>query len=227
MKTEQYDSVGLKWNISIPETVEEYNTLGKRPDACLEDAIDHTVYHDTLGDIRYEFAEGVAKALATTLPDKADEFKRKKKDTGTTDDEGNPVLKEENDGVFLNRILALSGKSASDFPEVKTAVEAKVKFDPSVRERKAGAPKTTPKSALNAAGEIITLHGKTINGKIVDAARIAKTLAELNPDTLTPTFGDNGLPTQESLGKLIAANEARKRAATKLSSVYLSTDSVG
>jgi hypothetical protein len=227
MKTEQYDSVGLKWNISIPETAEEYNLLAKRPNGCLEDAIDHTVYHDTLGDVRYEFAEGVAKRLTELLPDKKEEFKRLKKDTGATDDEGTPILKEENDGVFLNRILALSGKSAGDFPEVKAAVEAKVKFDPSVRERKPGAPKTTPKSALNAAGEIITLHGKTVNGKIVDAMRIANSLAELNPDVPKPTFGENGLPTQESLGKLIAANEARKRAATKLSSVYLATDSVG
>jgi hypothetical protein len=221
MKIELFESIGMKWPISVPETVEEYNILAKRANACLSDAIDHTVYHDTLGDIRYEFTEAVAAALQKQFPNRVDEFKRKEKDTGRTSEDGSPILTKENDGTFLSRILALVGKQATDYPDEKAAVEQKVKFDPSVRERKAGTPKTVPKASLIAAGELIALDGKTVEGNVISLKAIVTSLEGLNPTATKVAYTPEGKIIPESLAWLITANEARKRAATKLSASYL------
>ena len=55
MKVVQYDSGGHKFNIAVPESVEEYDSLAKKVGACLDAAIDHEVYHGTLGDIRVSY----------------------------------------------------------------------------------------------------------------------------------------------------------------------------
>lgn len=210
MKTEVYESIGVEWPILVPETVDEYNLLAKRPgNPCLEDATDHTVYHDTLGNVRYEFAEALGKEL---------KIDRLKKDTGEKDTEGKPILKPENDGAYINRMLATSGKKASDFPEIKKMVLEKVKFDPSVSSRTGG--KQVPKSAVNAANELLAMNGREINGKVVDANAIAVALEGLNPEATKHEKDANGLVTSESLARLINANEARKRAAVKLSTQY-------
>lgn len=218
MKTELYESVGLTWPIPVPESVDEYNTLAKRPgNPCLDDAIDHTVYHDTLGDVRYHFAEALGKETG---------IERRKKDTGELDAEKKPILKPENDGAYINYILAQLGKKATDFAHLQADIMSKCAFDPSKAER-IGVGGKIPKFATNAASELLAMHGKEINGKVVDASAIAATLEGLNPEApKTPPDTTTGLPTVEGLAKLIAANEARKRAAVKLSTQYADPASV-
>ena len=217
MKTSVYESIGVEWPILVPETVDEYNTLAKRPgNPCLDDAIDHTVYHDTLGDVRKEFAELLLKEFKT---------ERLKKDTGEKDTEGKPILKPENDGACINRLLAINGKKATDFPELIKAVSEKVKFDPSVTV--SGGGRAVPKTVTNTAVELCAMHGKEINGKTLDVNALVLALEALNPSAPKHEQDEKtGLPTVDSLARLINANEARKRAATKLSTQYADPSAV-
>lgn len=218
MKPEVYASVGVDWTILVPETVDEYNTLARQAgNPCLDAAIDHIVFHDTLGDIRHEFAEALSKEL---------KIERLKKETGEKDDKGAAITKPENDGAFINRMLAQTGKKATDFTDIIKAVSEKVTFDPSVSAR-TGKSKETPKFATNAAKELLAMHGREVNGKLVDVNVITSTLEGLNPDCAKAERPEgSATPTSESLAKLIAANEARKKAAVKLSTVYADPSAV-
>lgn len=211
MKKATYSSVGVNWDIMVPETVDEYNGLAKREgNPCLDDAIDHIVFHDTLGEIRYEFAEALSKELKVERP---------KKDTGEKDEKGQPITKPINDGAFINLLLAQSGKKATDFPDIIKAVAEKVKFDPSASTRTGGG-KEIAKQYITAATELLAMHGREVNGKVIDAGAITTSLEGLNPSVEKQERGENGLPSKEYLGRLISVNEARKRAATKLSTQY-------
>lgn len=217
MKKVAYSSVGVNWDIYVPETVDEYNGLAKREgNPCLDDAIDHTVFHDTLGEIRFEFAEALSKELKVERP---------KKDTGEKDEKGNPITKPMNDGAFINQLLAQSGKKATDFPDIIKLVSEKVKFDPSTATRTGGG-KEIAKQYLNTAVELLSMHGREVNGKVFDVNAVTTALEGLNPSVEKQPRGEDGLPSKEYLGRLISVNEARKRAATKLSTQYADTSSL-
>ena len=220
METKQFKSLDLQWPLSIPTTVEEYDELAKRPGACLADAIQQTVYHSTLGDVRARFCEVL------------DEDLRKQGievpwDSGKKDSEGESILL--NEGAWINKVLATTGKKITDFSHLQAlvledrilkdekgaeSIVEGVRFDPSGATRKGGPPKVS-KKALAAANEIITKAGKR-------AKEIASKLLGLNPGAKPVSIDPaTDLPTPESLAKLIAVDVARKAAEVNLAEQYM------
>lgn len=222
MKTAEFDSLGLKWPLNVPDTTSEFDIMAGRPGACLEAAIRQIVYHNTLGDIRTTFCEVLDAHLKSLVPPVEVPWESGKKDA-----EGADVLL--NEGAWINKVLALTGKTISEFAFLQPAVlngdidtsvtppvvrRAPVNFDPSTSERKSGPPKVS-KASLTAANSLITKLGDNV-------AALTKKLEALNPECKKAEFGEDGKVKPESLARLISANEARKRAEVKLEDVYSS-----
>ena len=154
MKVVTYDSGGHKFNISVPESVEEYDALAKKQGACLEAAIDHEVYHGTLGDIRDGFAKAVGEHYNIT---------QREIGTGVFEGEGDAkveVTKTEKNDVYLARVAAEKGLTGdAPFQHIADMLSAggakEVKFDPSVRERKAPKPAKLPAWATEQAKKFL------------------------------------------------------------------------
>jgi hypothetical protein len=194
MKTVTYDSGGHKFNIAVPETIEEFDTLAKKQGAALEAAIDHEVYHGTLGDIRNAFVKAVATAYNTTPREIG---------TGVFEGEGEAraeVTNTEKPQVFLARVVAennLTGdapfQSIADSLSVGGANE--VKFDPSVRERKAPKSPVIAKWALEQATKFLAgASDKAINKFITAAANVGVTLTRTgNTDEDVKAFAKAGM----------------------------------
>ena len=141
--------------ISVPTTEKEYDELAKKPGQCVIDAVDHTVYHSTLGDVR-------SKVVA--LIEKRYETKRREIGTGKFEGEGEDrteVTKDEPFEVFLNRVAAekkLNGDKpfADIFKAVSVGGSDEEKFDPSATARQPGKPPKLPNYYADAAKKIIT-----------------------------------------------------------------------
>jgi len=208
MKTVEYKSLGLVWALSIPETVEEYDTLAKKPGACLEAATDHEVYHGTLGAIRRKFAAAVDAALqkdGITVS----------WDSGKKDEDGEVV--ELNEQAWLNKAMVQSGKKITEFAGLQTEVLAAVPFDPSSKPREAATPRKTPEVYTNTAKAWIEANGQPVGntGKTMDVVKLAEKLAARNPKAQPVTLDDNGLPTVESFARLIHSDKLREIAELK------------
>lgn len=241
MKIEKYSSLGLDWPIKVPVTPDEFNTMAKRPvtdssNPVVEVAVDHVIYHDTLGSIRSKFCAEV------------DDFLQKAERGGERTERGFPadptVISWDsgrkdadneqidlNEAQWFNKVKAATGKAETDFAflQEKVLADPKCQFDPSVRERQPAAPKKIPQNAMNAANNLIASHGKTeVDGKKlpqpVDVLDITNRLVAANPTAPKPEYEANGMPKAESLARLISANEARKRAQAKLATTYAAGD---
>lgn len=194
MKTVTYDSGGHKFNIAVPESVEEFDLLAKKSGAALEAAIDHEVYHGTLGDIRGAFVKAVAEAYNT---------QPREIGTGVFEGEGEAkaeVTTTEKPQVFLARVAAeqnLTGESPfqsiADMLSVGGAKE--VKFDPSVRERKAPKAPVVAKWAIEQATKFLAgASDKAINKFITAAAGVGVTITRTgNTDEDVKAFAKAGM----------------------------------
>lgn len=184
MKVVQYDSGGHKFNINVPESVEEYDSLAKKQGACLEAAIDHEVYHGTLGDVRDRFAEEVGKKHGIT---------RREIGTGVFEGEGDAkveVTKTEKNDVYLARVAAEKGLTGdAPFQDIADSLSAgganEVKFDPSVRERKAPKPPTIAKKDIEEATKFLAESDEKRIQKFIAHAK-----SKFNVDVVF-TPGDN------------------------------------
>lgn len=229
MKTVEYESLDLKWPFEVPTTVEEYNGMGVGAD-CLRDAINHNIYHVTLGDVRGTFADVLQASVAAGYGDISPQFINR--DSTKKEDDGDGFV-QLNDGAFINKVLSKTGKAIADFKglqdivlkggEIKykdgegkdqtLKVEA-VKFDPTRKPRQAPKPKTPTKQALEAADTIIKDHAEKVEA-------IVATLQGLNKDAkIEHKKNEDGSTHRETIAFLIMANEARKRAQEKLASKY-------
>ena len=52
--------------IAVPETVEEFDSLAKKPGAAIDAAVTNEIYHGTLGDIRSEAEKLINDAYKST-----------------------------------------------------------------------------------------------------------------------------------------------------------------
>ena len=155
MKTVEYDSSGYTFKLSVPSTVAEFDQLAKRTDAALSNAIDHEVYHGTLGEIREALCDLVEEV-----------YKVERREVGTgkfeTNDDGTKteVLKWEPAVVFLDRVAGEKSLPAvkpfqKEVDRLSAGGDKEVKFDPSVHERKSG-PKKLAAKWTNMAGQFLT-----------------------------------------------------------------------
>lgn len=179
MKNETYNSLGHKFNIAVPETVDEFDALAKVPGAALKAANTQEVYHGTLGDIRDAFVAAVAKETGI-----------QPREIGTGTFEDGPVdpvtnlptkieiTKSEKLEVYLNRVAAEKGLTGdAPFQSIADTLSAggaaEVKFDPSVRERKAPKSPIVPKWATEGATKFLATATDTQKASFVIAATAA------------------------------------------------------
>jgi hypothetical protein len=147
MKTQQFSSLKLTVNLSVPESVAEFDANAKRAGACLEEAINNCVYRGSLADFRYAFLHGIeenkeAGIKAVKGLDVITGIERKTKPTGRKDKDGaDIVVYAETEGDYFDRICAEKKVEPSSFQPVADEIAKLVVFDASARERKPAAPK--------------------------------------------------------------------------------------
>jgi hypothetical protein len=200
MISKQYNSVGLKANVLIPQTVEEFDQLAKRSGACLESASDNVVYRGVLSGVREDLVEAVEKHTGVA-----------RLSTTTKKGDKEIVTYTESDGEYLKRVKAEKKWTDEDYvralqPLMDTIVASEANaFDPSETVREAKKPKKLAQSYIDAATRVFS------NG---NAEKIAARI-EAESGTKTTFVADDGTPETkakniELLGWSIKANEAWK-----------------
>lgn len=148
MKVVEYNSLGLKWPINVPETVDEAAQKAGGEAKVVEIFNDHVVYHNTLSGIRADFVDAVAQATGIA---------RKTKVVGKTKGE-NPediLAPAESESEYIERVCAERGHDVSAFAHLQQAVLEKNPFDATARERSAPKPKTPTKGDYALADKVI------------------------------------------------------------------------
>lgn len=215
MKTITITIMGVDVDYSRPETHEEYNLLAKRPgeDACLEDAVDQTLFHTAYGKIRQSTAKKLVELghkrnylLGKEVVTSAEVEKDGKKVIEFTNAKGKKLteaqageVKLEPENAFVRRICAELGVEPTYFKDQIQAAANENPFDPSVREKTA-TEKKAGKTHLKVAQQIYD------NGAAVQVA------AQLSTILGRPVDVSNPETAVTVLALAIGENEAREAA---------------
>jgi hypothetical protein len=171
VKKQEIRSLGLILNVSVPSSVQEFDQLGKREGACLDEATNNVLYRSVLAEFRDTFCE---KIEADT------KIERKTRETTKKDKDGNPVVVfDETEGDYMKRVCAQLSRTPESFQSVADAVVAAIVFDPSATERKAAGPKKLPKLYLDIAQSVIDQGA---------AEKVAAKLSGIVGTTVSPTL---------------------------------------
>lgn len=229
MISKEYNSVGFNVNISVPETVAEYDTLAKKTGACLDSAIANVVYRGVLATFRDDLATvvenntGISRKTSPVL-DKTGNPKVEKETVtnadGTQTTTETPITKfDETEKVYLDRVWAiLSVASAGGTPAKFASPEAaaasftaiaqstmdKIVFNPAETERTPSGPKKIAK-AYTAIAEKALAAGKLDTL----AANLATKLGDWKVDA-----------TVDSVARAISEDQRRQNAAKNLGGEY-------
>lgn len=206
MKKDIFNSLGIDIPLTVPETIDEFNSLDtSRTNAALEEAINNVVYRDMLMEFREQFTAAVETETGIL-------FKRVQKkdskgtllfeDKTTTNEDGTTTMEkvptmvvDETEAVYFKRVLAEKNVEPTYFQSTAERVAAALVFDPKAGERATKGPSKVAQVYANAAKELIAAgKGQEIATK------------------LATKLGVSVEPTEDSLGRAIQLNEARKRA---------------
>ncbi len=140
MVTKQCDSLGLKFNVSVPADVAEYDTLAKRPGACLNDAISSTLYRSTFADFRWKFVQAIEEMAKKDPRIPLMTRTKVKAEDGTESEEIT-----ETEAKYWKRVKAALGLETDEaaqtfFATTISEIEKTLKCDPSLREKSEKAP---------------------------------------------------------------------------------------
>lgn len=137
-------------NVSVPDSVEQFDQLAGRNGACLDAATKQVVFHKLLGDVREDIVEACVKAF---------EFPRLEVDTGKKRKDGSPILVDEDAKDYIHRLFADREWERENPPAQYRDLVAslEIKFDPSATVR-VSKGKVLPKMYLEA-GERIIANG--------------------------------------------------------------------
>lgn len=159
MKKVEYSSLGLALNLSVPDSVEEFDKNAKRAGACLGEATNNVVYRGMLADFRYYFLHGISQAdldadkenklfVKGTKPIKGvdDETGIARKELPVIDSktkqpkmkDGKPVTifdPEDSEAAFFKRVCAEKGLKPEAFQAKANEVAAALVFDASETEK--------------------------------------------------------------------------------------------
>jgi len=165
---------GLKATINVPETVEEYDQLAKKPGMCLEDATDNVIYRGVLP----QFWAALATALNAEygIPFKMKDHPTKKEADGKTAVQVRNMTKSdggESNPQYVDRVAAEKEVEPTEFQSivdrlctdgwdedesevingqaVVKKVRHKLEFDPSVQVRQVKVPTPGKQDMLDAA----------------------------------------------------------------------------
>lgn len=112
-----FDSLDLKGFVkNVPETAEEYDKLAGRQNACVEDALNKTLYHGVLGAFRDDVMDRLIEITKIAA-------KTKDHPDGKKDDKGVVIqVIAEKPADYVARVAAQLGKPISDFQNVADEV---------------------------------------------------------------------------------------------------------
>ena len=128
-----FESAGLNGKVQAPQTPEEFDSLAKRIGACLDEAVANVLYRGVLADFRGELCDKIEATHS---------IKRLTKDhpEGKKDAAGNTIrVVDESENKYIARAAAELGQPVNVFQPLADEVCKDLVFDPSQRERKAGA----------------------------------------------------------------------------------------
>ena len=211
MITKEVSSLGFNLNVSVPESIAEYDQLAKKSGAALESATLNVLYRSTFAKFRSQFATAVEN---NTGIDRLTEVVLGKDGQPKKDEDGSEVTRYvETEDKYFKRVLAqlvTDGKFASveaaaaSFGQLAQDTIASIAFDPSEQEREPVQPKKVAKA-------YVTLAEKAqANGKLESlATSLATKLANWKVEA-----------TVDSVAKAIAEDQRRKREAQKLDAEY-------
>lgn len=151
-------TLGFSFMLQVPETAVEYNAMAgakEGEDLCCEEAVDNIIYRSVLTGTRSDFCELLEATFNIPRDTKKVELKSKNED-------GTPKYSEvyaETEEVYVNKVLARTGKTRAELQELLDKVVAKNQFDPKVKERKPAGPKKARKDLLHVT-EAIVAQGK-------------------------------------------------------------------
>lgn len=147
MKTQTYKSLGLSVNLSVPESVAEFDANAKRAGACLEEAINNCVYRGSLADFRYSFLHGLDEDKEKNIAavpgiEQTTKIERLTKPTGRKDKDGADILVyNETEADYFARVCVEKKVEATAYQALADTIAKTITFDASARERKPSLPK--------------------------------------------------------------------------------------
>ena len=202
MKAMTCKSLGLNVNLSVPATYAEFDSLAKKENAALDEAIKNVVYRGTLAEFRDVLLHGrkadTEKGI-TAITGMDDLFKAERKTKPVLDKAG-AVKKnakgeeltayDETEEEFFDRIVAANSITEADQQKLADVVASQLVFDPSATERKPAAPKKLAAKYVENAKKLIA------GGKIDE---LNKRLSKAINKTFTPVTTLTDGQTQEQL----------------------------
>lgn len=148
MATNTYNCLYGTVKINVPDSVEDFDTLGGKIGLALETAIKYVVYHKTLGEVREDIVEACVKAFDVARLE-IDTGRKRKAD-------GSAILVDEDADAYVKRLFAEKGWDVEAPPKeyLELVANLEITFDPSAKERERKA-KVLAKMYLEAAKRII------------------------------------------------------------------------
>ncbi len=182
------NSMGYKLTFEGPDTVEAYDQAAGRVGACLEDAVDNTIYRGTLPEFQDAFGAELEKRFGARQvnTDATEAAKKRSKNPDKVKD----IM--ETWSRYHARVTAgMSDEDKKALADVAQQVAAGIKVDPSPSKRTAG----PGKPFLAKADSWLTLSETDLEAKITPALAAVPDF-DLERD-------EAGKPVRESLARLI------------------------
>lgn len=212
MKEAKVYSLGFEMTKQVPDSVTEFDQLAKQEGACLNEAINSTLYRGTYAEFRDLFLHGRDADGDTPAFEGIEQLTGIKRLTKTIKNAKGEESEawDESEAVYWKRVVqAKFGGDAeaavAHFQSVAQAAMGLSAFDPSIRERKSAGPKTIAKTYKTIAEQAVK------DGK---AQRLADALGAKLGRAVSLVDGDDA-KNVDILARAIADNEAKKRAELK------------
>lgn len=171
-------TLGLKVNVMVPSTVEEYDTLAGSPGVCLTSAIANGIYKQWNHEFRDALCETLVKQTGVEM------LSRKEK----SKDGSEKLVKTETEQSYVDRLLADGKITDGELQKLADAVAAEIKFDPSPSTRQRKAPKEIQNNAaaIMAAVTAGQSSAKVVAKKLGDelGVKFADAFGEFNEESV-------------------------------------------
>lgn len=178
MQRIEVNTSGFKLTREVPSSIEEYNTLAKRENAVLDDAIANTLYRGVFAEFRAMFVEAVAEETGIAVINH-----------GTEDE---PQW--ESDGKYIKRVIAALGISkdefVSRFQSKAQSLMDSIAFDPSERERKSDGPKVGKRDKALAEEILAKYTPEQVNAVAAKLSSILNRTVGTDVDSLARALAD-------------------------------------
>lgn len=171
MKAYQNTTLGLRFEVMVPETAEEFDNMAGLKGQCAAEAIRNVIYRTVNHEFRKAFCERLEKE--TGVPRKIKEVKR-----------GDKVVEEydETEQTYYNRLLAAKDIDEERAQLIANEIGKTLVFDPSPTTRSAKVPKEL-QDACN--GILAAVEAKTTTAATV----MAKFAAALGIESFEASYG--------------------------------------